>query len=542
MEANRIGGTWVEDFSKSLGLRADWARPVVTAPFLPEKKGSAAEMLETLEATGAVRERTSTSATSPEPRRFAWDHGPPDRRASRIGQRDSRVVQDELMDSPASKKQARSGTSGTPRRKKGRRGADKGPRRLWDLALPQTPWDIAEGLMASTWKISRFFGSQISRGRGRAELRGSDRIRSDRSPRDETAARAWEKLKSLASLCPAPESCVETALVVKDRIEVGPAGGEAWAEAEQGLSRRLHHQHRRATSLRFETRKAWSRGAGRKDQLRSTGAICIGMFCGRVIPTRLAVTPAATGCDSCDFGQLGDNQARSSHTPVRVQGLGPSLVVTAGGLHSCAVEVSGRAKCWGKGEDGQLGFGGRSRRHDARPVAQLGVALDVRAGGSHTCALEAGGAVRCWGWGEFGQLGNGRTRDSLYPLRVQHLDSAIAICSGGLHSCAVETGGSVKCWGWGERGQLGSFNGTQRSSSPFPVEIEGIEDAIDVACGYQHSCAMSQNTTVCWGDGIDRQLQRHDEIWAKTTRRIMRLNEILELTAPMPTEPMKSVW
>lgn len=243
-----------------------------------------------------------------------------------------------------------------------------------------------------------------------------------------------------------------------------------------------------------------------------------------------------------DFGQLGDNQARSSHTPVRVQGLGPSLVVTAGGLHSCAVEVSGRAKCWGKGEDGQLGFGGRSRRHDARPVAQLGVALDVRAGGSHTCALEAGGAVRCWGWGEFGQLGNGRTRDSLYPLRVQHLDSAIAICSGGLHSCAVETGGSVKCWGWGERGQLGSFNGTQRSSSPFPVEIEGIEDAIDVACGYQHSCAMSQNTTVCWGDGIDRQLQRHDEIWAKTTRRIMRLNEILELTAPMPTEPMKSVW
>lgn len=72
------------------------------------------------------------------------------------------------MDSPASKKQARSGTSGTPRRKKGRRGADK-----------------AHGFNLE----------------------------------DLTAARAWEKLKSLASLCPAPESCVETALVVKDRIE-----------------------------------------------------------------------------------------------------------------------------------------------------------------------------------------------------------------------------------------------------------------------------------------------------------------------------------
>ncbi|CAK9067846.1 unnamed protein product [Durusdinium trenchii] len=434
-------------------------RPVVTAPFLPEKKGSAAEMLETLE----VRERTSTSATSPEPRRFAWDHGPPDRRASRIGQRDSRVplvalvvrpnrkrrsvarkqrreVQDELMDSPASKKQARSGTSGTPRRKKGRRGADK-----------------AHGFNLE----------------------------------DLTAARAWEKLKSLASLCPAPESCVETALVVKDRIE-----GRYCMEAID--SERLH-------SSRIQASKevvCW--GAG------TTARVAHCVRRARLDMDEKRDQPFLPWSLIGDFGQLGDNQARSSHTPVRVQGLGPSLVVTAGGLHSCAVEVSGRAKCWGKGEDGlssgdgQLGFGGRSRRHDARPVAQLGVALDVRAGGSHTCALEAGGAVRCWGWGEFGQLGNGRTRDSLYPLRVQHLDSAIAICSGGLHSCAVETGGSVKCWGWGERGQLGSFNGTQRSSSPFPVEIEGIEDAIDVACGYQHSCAMSQNTTVCWGDGIDR--------------------------------------
>eukprot|EP00435_Cladocopium_sp_Y103_P050981 s54_g15.t1 len=218
-----------------------------------------------------------------------------------------------------------------------------------------------------------------------------------------------------------------------------------------------------------------------------------------------------------DFGQLGDNRATSSDRPVPVRGLGPAIA------------------------DGQLGFGGRSRRADARPVASLGPALDIRAGGSHTCALEASGTVRCWGWGEFGQLGNGRTLDSLYPVR----ENAIAICSGALHSCAVEYTGFVKCWGWGERGQLGRpSNGTsQTANSPVPVQVEGVEDAIAVVCGYQHSCAMSANeTTLCWGDGIDRQLQRHDEIWAKTGRRVMRLNEILELSAPMPTAPMKSVW
>ncbi|CAJ1385636.1 unnamed protein product [Effrenium voratum] len=259
----------------------------------------------------------------------------------------------------------------------------------------------------------------------------------------------------------------------------------------------------------------------------------------------LCALEQATGHVLCwgngDFGQLGDNLATSSMTPVRVQGLEAAVVVTAGGLHSCAVELGGVAKCWGKGEDGQLGFGGRSRRHEARPVARLGPTADIRAGGSHTCALEVSGAVRCWGWGEFGQLGDGHTLDSLYPVRAAGLESAIAVCAGGLHSCAVEHTGFVKCWGWGERGQLG--NSSERDNSPVPVLVEGIEDAVSVACGYQHSCALVANaSTLCWGQGIDLQLQRPDEVWAKTTRRVMRLDEILALQSPMPTAPMKSVW
>ena len=153
--------------------------------------------------------------------------------------------------------------------------------------------------------------------------------------------------------------------------------------------------------------------------------------------------------------------------------------------------------------------------------------------------MQVSGVVRCWGWGEFGQLGDGLYKNSLYPVRVQRLDTAIAICSGGLHSCAVEQSGSVKCWGWGHRGQLG---GNETESSPWPLEVDGVTDALAVACGYQHSCAMAANATICWGQGTELQLQRADEIWAKTARKVMRLNEILELESPMPTAPMKSVW
>ena len=36
-------------------------------------------------------------------------------------------------------------------------------------------------------------------------------------------------------------------------------------------------------------------------------------------------------------------------------------------------------------------------------------------------------------------------------------------------------------------------------------------------------------TTTCWGEGIDRQLQRHDEIWIKTARRATSLHRKLSL-------------
>jgi alpha-tubulin suppressor-like RCC1 family protein len=45
----------------------------------------------------------------------------------------------------------------------------------------------------------------------------------------------------------------------------------------------------------------------------------------------------------------------------------------------------------------------------------------LAAGGDHTCAVLGDGTVRCWGYNDAGQLGDGSTHDSLAPVLVQGL-------------------------------------------------------------------------------------------------------------------------
>jgi alpha-tubulin suppressor-like RCC1 family protein len=65
--------------------------------------------------------------------------------------------------------------------------------------------------------------------------------------------------------------------------------------------------------------------------------------------------------------------------------------VAAGSDHSCAVDESGAASCWGLDTDGQ-----------ASPPSASFVA--VSAGVFHSCGLTVNGAVRCWGSDNFGQV------------------------------------------------------------------------------------------------------------------------------------------
>jgi alpha-tubulin suppressor-like RCC1 family protein len=71
-------------------------------------------------------------------------------------------------------------------------------------------------------------------------------------------------------------------------------------------------------------------------------------------------------------------------------------------------------KCWGGSWEGQLGYGGTAGSASPLVVRSVAAASRVTAGWLHTCAIDDG-HVRCWGSNQFGGLGDGTTNRALTP-------------------------------------------------------------------------------------------------------------------------------
>jgi hypothetical protein len=132
--------------------------------------------------------------------------------------------------------------------------------------------------------------------------------------------------------------------------------------------------------------------------------------------------------------------------------------LAVGSHHACALAPDGAAWCWGNNEYGQLGTDeelevcGWSTPCAPRPVPVAGglhfVAL--AAGASHTCGLEQSGIAYCWGSDEDGQLGNGPGRsDARLPQRVDSEMGFAAITAHSTITCALTAEGAAFCWGGG---------------------------------------------------------------------------------------------
>jgi len=159
-------------------------------------------------------------------------------------------------------------------------------------------------------------------------------------------------------------------------------------------------------------------------------------------------------------------------------------------------------------------------------VGPVEASVQLAAGYLHTCARQAAGKVQCWGDNGAGQLGDGvpfgGTRDpALVPQDVAGLTDAVAIASGVSHSCAIRRGGTVVCWGVNTFGQLG--DGTMdRSSSP--VAVKGVTNAIGIAAGTSFTCALVKGGTVmCWGANYAGQLGDNTKIDRPTAAPVQQL-------------------
>jgi alpha-tubulin suppressor-like RCC1 family protein len=212
-------------------------------------------------------------------------------------------------------------------------------------------------------------------------------------------------------------------------------------------------------------------------------------------------------------GQLGDIEITDRHTPVDVlHGVGFPVsglkLISAGAGHTCAVSADGRAMCWGDNAQGQLGNNSLQTPFlGAVEVAGLASGTDVvSAGGVHTCALTAGGGARCWGYGPYGQIGNGTNNGYTAPQGVSGLSGGVrAISAGWGHTCALTTAGAVKCWGYNNHGQLGDNSTSNRNA---PVAVNGLSSGVTaISAGLYHTCALTAGHGVrCWGDNGNGQL------------------------------------
>lgn len=103
------------------------------------------------------------------------------------------------------------------------------------------------------------------------------------------------------------------------------------------------------------------------------------------------------------YGQLGDGSGQGkdgshkSATPVEVAGGHLFMAGCTGERHSCALEASGKAWCWGAGDRGQLGTG--SNAASLMPVVVSGNHdfCSITCGYDYTCALDGEGRAWCWG-------------------------------------------------------------------------------------------------------------------------------------------------
>jgi alpha-tubulin suppressor-like RCC1 family protein len=119
------------------------------------------------------------------------------------------------------------------------------------------------------------------------------------------------------------------------------------------------------------------------------------------------------------FGHIGDGGIIDRYTPRAVAGGLQIDRLNVGGNHSCAEVTGNQVYCWGVNEQGQFG-NGTTKLTNVRPVLAAGGRrfVQVSAGGGHTCGVNGSAAAFCWGSNSDGELGTGNRTRSTTPVQV----------------------------------------------------------------------------------------------------------------------------
>lgn len=221
------------------------------------------------------------------------------------------------------------------------------------------------------------------------------------------------------------------------------------------------------------------------------------------------------------YGALGTSAGMGATdyvAPFQVQDVDQATDVGGGYSHTCAVSSSA-VTCWGLNQYGQVGKNGNYYSGDRYVVPNLEDVIELAVGEYFNLARREDGSVAAWGRNNVGQLGVtgvDSTADG-DPVLVEGVENAMVLAAGDAHACAILEDGTAMCWGSNDAGQVGT---SSESAGVFtPVAVEALSAAIDVSAGAQHTCALHESGTVsCWGSNQYYQLG-HDRVTAVTEPR-----------------------
>lgn len=207
-------------------------------------------------------------------------------------------------------------------------------------------------------------------------------------------------------------------------------------------------------------------------------------------------------------GQLGvsavtDDMTNSMGTPVTAGSQVPRFrKISSQGIDACGITLESQLMCWG------AGTGNFGQRTPTRVTFSSYATLkDVAVGSNFACVLEVGGVAWCHGVNGYGQLGSDSIPDQEagpYPVVTERLSS---IDAGLLHACGFRQGSTaLYCWGYNQNGALGDGTTTSRRSATL-VSGAITWDTTSLAVGGNHTCALnSAGAAFCWGSNAYGQL------------------------------------
>ena len=221
-----------------------------------------------------------------------------------------------------------------------------------------------------------------------------------------------------------------------------------------------------------------------------------------------------------DRGQLGIGSLSASvGGPTLVNTTLTFSALTTGGEHACAIvnSVQRPAFCWGMNGTGQLGdntpgYFTFNPMQQPSPVAVLGGFGwgSIAAGKEHTCGVNTSGRAMCWGSNYYGEIGVGPSV-SVRPV-PDFVNTPLAPAFNTTFSgpdaygtCWARVGPIPSCQGANSRGQAGI--GGSSTAVGQPASVWGSPPFLNIALGTQHACAIDTSDNLwCWGDNTDGQI------------------------------------